>query len=300
MPVAAPPDHRVAYDIDGTRVFYRANSGAITTMTGTQKEQMNRNSGLDVFTRGSATEAGRMIWLFDQPMTIAGLWATFDRGGAGIGSTVNAGGWGYSTDTTNGIDGTWTFLGTEALALDSCSWAVHGTQHTDTVEDAVRDQPYVFGSPVDDIVGLRIYMHAGNTNEITFRQAAIYGHVTNPLWLTFWHPTLDQAAEVADVDWGFHDRFTVDVLEFRLKNCHPTAGLSGISLELDDISTDSPAAGTDHRLSDDGVSYSTTISIPDLGPGDISDVLYVRRNTPSNAVFGIYEVRIKPTVTSFF
>lgn len=302
MVTARPPDLRVAYDLGGVAVqWYRASNNTLTPLNAAQKVALNDPINTNVIVAPNNSTWNYVIWLFPQPMTISGLWATIGQQNVIIGSATAYTPWGYSTDTTDGLDGTWTYLGgVESVNISTASWAEHGVQNSTATEPEMWTQVHTLTPPLENIRGLKLGARGGNTRDAYIRSAAIYGRPTDPQWLEFWHPLDDQPITLNDLDWGFHGKLTQAVRTFRLKNCNPTYTLKGISLSLSDISGDSPKAGDNHRLSLDGVLYDTSVEVGDIGPGDISGTLYVRRNTPSDAIEGpnsIYEVRIVPKVT---
>lgn len=296
--VAAAPDLRVPYDLDGTVVgARRVDTGVTTFLSQGSKAGLNDNTNSTYHMVPWATGTWYVIWLFDRPMTITALWAAFTRTGGLFASNISA--WGYSTNTTTGLDGTWTYLsGTSSIHVDSVNWAAHGIQKSSVVEPNIRSAPYVFGSPPSGVKGLRIWFSPGTQDDLLFHSAAIYGHPDSMLWLEFWDPVADEPVTVSDVDWGLHDRGTVDTKQLRLKNLHPTLTINGITVGKSDISNDSPKAGDSHALSLDDAVYANSISLGSLAPGAISAPFYVRRSTPANAVLGIYDVRLVPNFTS--
>jgi hypothetical protein len=45
-------------------------------------------------------------------------------------------------------------------------------------------------------------------------------------------------------------------------------------------------------VSADGVNFTPSLDLPDLAPGEITDVLYVRRNVPVNAQVSVWSPRM--------
>jgi hypothetical protein len=77
-------------------------------------------------------------------------------------------------------------------------------------------------------------------------------------------------------DWGNVAQGTSQVKSFRVKNLSSTLTAGGINLSFEVLFDSGTAFKDAHQLSPDSATYSTSLSISDLGPGAISPVKYLR------------------------
>jgi hypothetical protein len=191
-----------------------------------------------------------------------------------------------STNTTNGLDGTWTQVGPNVPVPSHPSVAPY-----------YRDG--IISATSLGIKALRIKL-AGALGG--FSTLHLYGNPSagqNPNRLAIWHPTTDTHVTGPYFDWGDVPRSSSQDRTFRVKNLSPTLNAVGIGLGLEALTDTAPSVPGQHTLSTDGTTFTATISISDLAPGGISPVLTMRRVTPTNATLGTWAGRLFAQATSW-
>lgn len=116
--------------------------------------------------------------------------------------------------------------------------------------------------------------------------------------IVFWHPTLDQAIASNHFDWGDAPQTSSADKTFRVKNTSAEEDALSVTFTFD---TDpDPSIVDDFLVSRDGSLFEATAILNDgLDAGEVSDVLTVRRNTPSDSPFGAWAVDIIATPEGF-
>lgn len=190
----------------------------------------------------------------------------------------------WSSDTTNGIDGTWTGL----------SVPIYGASNA-----SARQNIYPISLPA--CRAFWMYQDPA-ASQYTYIQAVhVYGTPTagqNPDRIELWHPTLDQRVPPAHFDWGDVPRTTSGDKTFRIKNLSDVLTVNNIVVTAETYTDSSPSYAATHLFSTGG-SFTASITIPTLAPGQISSVLTVRKATPSNAQLSLWTAKILATPTSW-
>lgn len=281
------PAQRLAYDIDGTSVIRRAEaSGAVSSLTLTQKQILNNESNADSIVYGVA---GHVIFVFPTSTKIYGY--LYDISGDNPG--VLTLGVSYSTNTTNGVDGTWINL-TTPTSVSSAS-------------PTYRNSITTLATPVD-AKALRFYsknVYSTSDYNVNYKGIHIYGNPNTSLELDFWHPTLDQAITPAYFDFGDVSVGSSSTKIFRLKN-FSTQAAKNVRVSIDVLTETSPTITSQHLLSTDNTNWYSYVDLPETGgiaidsvsnaPNNISSLIYLKRNTLSNAQVGLYTGRIVANV----
>jgi len=267
-----PVDHRIAYDLDGTRLYY--NGGLLSA--GYVSSCNDEADGVVVGGYGN----GAYGLVFPFLMDITGVMAR----GAG---QVNPYGQCYwSPDSLDGYNGTWTAIGGYAVG-GGMGGAAHRTGVTSVSLTGVRciraDTGAAGGQAY--IYGIHVYG--------TYSVSASLDR------LEAWHPTLDQRLGGAVLDFGDVPRNSLQVKQFRIKNRSSTLTANTITVTCDSLTDTTPPNSGMHTFSTDGVSYAATQIVTSIAPGAISPILYVKRVTPANAVIALWDVRFKGIVTSW-
>ena len=185
----------------------------------------------------------------------------------------------YSTDTTNGADGTWT---------DIPNYVSPGTN----TNPGYRDNITIPASVVENVVAVRFGSSSTSSTLNRYLMLHVYGYLRGDDRLELWHPTLDQRLPGDHFDLGNYARggSAVDV-DFRVKNLSGTKTANTVSLEQY-VNTDTGAAPTVlswHELAYDGGAFGAgPLSIGNLAAGAISDVCTLRRTAPSDAALGFW------------
>lgn len=280
MPYADLPGHRFALDKDGSIAFRIMNDNSLVVLNSTETAEMNDEDDSAYISGNSPVWVG---WVFPQTRTILGVF----QGGYDNDSGGNDEQWLYSTDTTNGQDGTWTELLPTLGATQSAPTLGRWRSAIRTCNQAgVKGVKTVRGST---------YSFQGTNISTVHVYGTIDGGPTDRLAL--WHPTLDQQLAANDFNWGDIGQGSTADKTFRVKNLSATLTASSITVSLDALTHTTMA--TQHSLSDDGSTFGTTISITTLAPGVMSSVLTLRRSTPSNAAIGPHAMRVLATAASW-
>lgn len=269
------PGQRIPYDVDGTLIYKVDESNIITQLTGASVTGMNDESDT-----GWAGGSGKWLgFIFPEPRTISGLYVSNVSGWG----TPNCGQIAVSTDTTNIIDGTWT----EVIA-DFTS------QATSLTRPFYRTN-IVPITNMNNVKAVRFFWaQYGASTNVTWRSIHFYGSWSNPGdYLQGWHPTLNQALQGADLDFGDTPQGTTDTKQFRVKNVSATLTANDTVISDEALTDASPSIPPQYQYSLDGITFTQTVTIPSIAPATISPVVYVRRITPTNAALSVYTVRIK-------
>lgn len=293
------PGQKRAYDIDGTILVRKDNNGTYTTLANSVMIELNDYDATVAatvpVTNGSAQ--WYFSWVFPQPIVLRAFWGTIDVESVGIGSTPSLGTY-YSTNTTDGTDGTWTAIfgqtGTTSLA-----WSTHGFQDSDATEPENRTNIKTLASPINNVKGFRVQINESNTKEVYLKTTHIYGEHYNPQYLEFWHPTLDQALDGAYFDWGNTTISTTATKTFRIKNTSATQLAHDCTMALNTLANESPSPTSWHSLSTDNSTFTSTLTLGDIAANSMTGVLYLKRTTPSNAPLQLTDLRMTVTTTGF-
>ena len=262
--------YRIAYHLDGTRVFYRTIN-TLTELTPAQIVTLNDEDSDGI---GVSRTTGYFFFMFPRPYNLTGYY---------VGWTAN---FSYSTpylevssDTSNFSDGSWSNLGSAGMYISGLS--VHQARSS------------IATISTTGTVGARVYYSQGDfsARSMTFYSINFYGIPSNgvsgdKLWI--WHDTLDQRIDPAYFDFGNAPLANTTPLKvFRIKNSSATKTAIA-PLVSGAIPTDgSPSVLSTMQFSIDAVSWSVSVTLPDLAPGAISAVVYVRFAVAVNTVTGV-------------
>lgn len=191
-----------------------------------------------------------------------------------------------STNSTNGIDGTWTTV-TKAMNVSITINPGHRTliTHINVVNVKAMRFSLSFNPYVNDYVNLHIY------------GAPAAGQVLNRL--AIWHPSLNQRIGGADLDWGDAPRSSSANRTFRVKNLSAALTAASPLLGFDALTDTVPSVPGQHTLALDGLNFFSQVTLPALAPGAISSVVTVRRVTPADAALSLWDVRMIATASSW-
>ena len=289
------PGQKIAYDVDGSVVVVINYLGVRTVQNLAFAQELLDYDATNAYTTPAGTVTEYVSIVFSQPRTLRGLWGTVERSSAGIGGNPS---WGtqYSLNTTDGQDGTWTTLFADNIAP---TWGSHGIQRSSAIEPENRTEIHTLASPITGVAGFRVKLNSSNTRDAMLRTLYLFGEVTSPAYLEFWHPTLDQALDGAYFDWGNTTIGYDGDRDFRIKNTNPTLQAHDVTVSFDTLAVDSPSPTTCYTVSEDGVTFYASRNIGHLAASTISGVLTVRRETDLAATLGLTELRIKAVTSGF-
>lgn len=291
------PDHRMAYHLDGTQV-YRVNSSGISTLvSSTEVQYLNNESPRPTETVNLAP--GYLVFMFPQLRDIS----TYLYIGTGYDITSGSsqglrGVFQTSTDTTNGVDGTWTTV--HNSFIQAYSWYQYSG------DGAVS--PYYRSnipsmSPITGVKAIRFqsaqYYYGDN---LIIGALHLFGSLTSgetPNRLDLWHPTLDQRVNASHFDFGDRNRSTTTDISFRVKNQSSTQTADSIAVSMATLTDLSPTAIGNYTLNLNGGSFASSQTISSLAPSAISDVLTLRLTNPSDAALSLWAGTVKALATSW-
>jgi len=267
------PGTRFALDQDGTVLKYRnyTTSSAWTDVTGSTAEIQKVNTANYIDTGLGAFQSAQFAFAFPEARTINGAYIHGGSGGNAVVSMANLA-WDYSTDTTDGTDGTWS-----SMTVTFANIAQHNT--TSGVS-----KPYyrsdIATLAINNVKGVRVRFDGQNFGSPRLCVLHLYG--TRPTAsvdrLAFWHPSSDQAIGVAALDFGDIAQGTSVTKQFRVKNLSSSLTANTITVQVSDLLPE--YTGTGLQVSTDNVTYQNSVNIGNLSSGVISSTLYVRRTVP--------------------
>lgn len=270
------PGQWMHYDKDGSVMFRTDRSTTSVQLTTTEVAEFMKIGGGGVYMNEKTVGL-----IFPEIRDIAGfvLSSVFEHSAPYVET---------STNSTNGIDGTWT---TRATGLPTpgtgnlvTSRTIHQVSYT-----AITGIRWTWNGP-------------GPGGEYNYRgPIGLFGHIdptVSPNRLRVWHPTLDQAMDLnangAYLDWGNAMQGSSEDRTFRIKNESDTLTANNVVVSAETPTTDHatiPFVGQ-LSLSLDGVSFAQQQNIVAIAPNAISPVITVRRVTPSNAPISVWWARI--------
>lgn len=271
------PGTLFALDQDGSVVKWRNHTLATswTDITGSIAEALKVNTAnfISTLSPGNAqSEYVQIAIAFPEARSISGIYSHLgvaDGGQTGVNYT-----WEYSTDTSDGTDGTWT-----TFTVTYASLGQHD-QSSDSSKPYYRSD--IAAVSLTNVKGLRVRYNCSYPWSMTYRIYVMHIYGSRPLTgvdrLAFWNPSSDQALNAAYLDFGDIAQGISTTRQFRIKNISGTLTANTITVDVSDIQPE--YSGTGIQLSTDNVTYQSSISIGNLAPGAISSTLYVRRSVP--------------------
>lgn len=269
------PSYRMAYDRDGTQV-YRRQGSTLTAVDNTRVVELNREPQ-EFGTRWYGPN-DRLVFIFPELRDIDGFLNSWFRGQARAESSRAY----VSADTTNGIDGTWVQLG-PLFPLDAAMKTTGPSKEemrTKIIQaTALGVRAFAMEQMSDDYVNVVHIYGEPSPNE-------------NPDRLEIWHPSLDQKADPEYLDWGDAARESSASKVFRVKNVSPTKTAQSIRIAMEVLSDSPTPLLPQMALSLDGASWLAQVNIGNLGPGQISQEITLRRTLLTNADLSLWWFRV--------
>lgn len=263
------PSWRMAHDRDGTQWFKSADGVTLTQLTTAEAVTLNDESA------GTSIDTARLYAIFPEKRDLDGYFVVqyWQVGGSVIAIEVSA-------DTTNGVDGTWVSLPTVPTST--------------LVSPNYRS---VIASTSLGIRAVRFTAVGSQSVDGRVRWSAIhlYGEITAGQSLDrllLWHPTLDERVPPSYFDWGNVPRNSTATRDFRVKNVSSVKTANTVRVAMEALTDATPSVPGQHALSKSGGTYLAQQTIDTLAPEAISEVITLRRITPSNAVLGVNAFRV--------
>lgn len=266
------PSNRIPWDVDS---IVLANGGEVGSGT---------RVGLNSESFGGYISAGYlegMSWsvTFARKLDLSGWYLA----GGSYGSYGSFYGSSWSPDTSNGTDGTW------------YSWSapINGASQ-------VAARTAITTSSLSGVQGIRGYF-TGATGARYMQAIHLYGRYSadqNLDRLEIWHPTLDERIGGAYFDWGDVARGSTVDRVFRVKNRSDVYTANNVTIGITSLTDTTPSVAGSFLFSTGG-SFTSSVAIGNMYPGEISSQITVRRATPSNAVLSVWQARMSATATSW-
>lgn len=285
----------MAYDRDGSELLFYQSSSSPTTLSSGQRISLNNETFGNVLNWHQYYDGSRYLVIIfpelrDVRGLLLGLYADVISGGAGYMNGQIA----VSSDTTNGIDGTWTNQG-HGYGL--------GLEVRNPTKEKLRENIGWVNFPAVKAVRLHLNFSSDYTGDVRIRNFHVYGSPASgaaPDRLRIWHPTLDQEVAGDFFDWQDVARSTVLDKWFRIKNPSASLTANGVTVAMEALTDTTPTNVSQHTLSSDGGStFDSSASVGNLGPGDISGLVQLRRTTLAGAVIGLWWTRLVVTASSW-
>lgn len=265
------PGNRFAYHLDGTKVYTIDNTNTLTDITA-QAATFNDEDG-DYYGTPSMIS---LMFLFPELRDVNGYFY-LDNWSGGWNSLQ------VSTDTTTGLDGTWT------TAINP--WIKDTSISTPAPDYRTKINPLSASS----VKALKFNFNAMTNSRLYVLH--LYGSIpptSNPDRLIFWEPVNNNATGGAYFDWGDLIQGSSQTKQFRIKNNSSTKTANSITL-----SAGVETYGMSAAFSLDNVTYSATLNIGTLAPGAISSVIYVKRTVPANEPLQLQAIHYKASAASW-
>jgi len=266
MPYPAVPDRRIPYDNDGSVLVSAVAAGGVgagpsTYPTGAQAIAFNGSSYTgSSFGPANGNGAPAFWWFFPESREVTAFY---------VGIINLAGGWSAvafqgSSDSTNGLDGTWE-TATVTPAIPSVS-----ASRMDDWRQTIMAVSFTGPKKVVRFYGTR------TGQEVTIAILHLYGEKAagqTPDDIVYIdHDTTPGVEYTAVEDFGDRPLATTLVRQFRIKNVSGTKTANTINIQCND---------TDFAISTDGITWVVTINIASLAPGAESATMYIRNTTPA-------------------
>ena len=264
MAYAALPDHRMAYDNDGTLVYQgQGTTGAVVALSSAQMQELQDTDQVNSITSDSVDadggSNGRVWFFFPEQREVTGMFAHGDSGRAV--SALQG-----SNDTGNGVDGTW--------ETASVSGGYPTRTHDFSWRDSIR--AVSFTGPKQSLRATYHGSHSavdkGYLQTFHLYGEAAAGQMAHDL-VYINHDDTPGVAFTASEDFGDQPLGTSVVRQFRIKNTSATKTATTINIQCNDadfVIAENPAGP-----------WVVTINLASLGPGAESPTYYVRSTTPA-------------------
>lgn len=283
------PGYRFAYDVDGTvgGIYYQSGHTS-TLLSSAQLRALNNDSTAVAFSC-STNSWGFIYFIFPELRDISGILVNL-QGSTQLTSIQ------YSSDTTNGSDGSW--QSTPMVSINTT--------------DRLALKTGIQAVALNGVLGIRYAFSRGPAGGGSNNNAQIYGNISpteNPQRLrivdTTATSTLGDGSTptgsdiVAQLDFGNLKQRTSTTKQFKVVNNSMTQTASSITVSLEAPLDSSPSLIGQFQVSTDNVAFANAVNIGSLAPGAESGILYVRMNPASNAQLGPWAARIIAHPTSW-
>lgn len=268
-----PPGHRIPYDRDGTIVHWSGNN--------TDWSLLGEGTVLDI-----ADDSPYSAWrindgvnryislFFPRPMDLSGLLVTHSK------TDGQQKVW-TSSDTTDGINGTW---------VSRANWS-----NTGQSDRHIREQ--IQSRTETDVRGLklRVGTSGSGTSDGFLRNVHVYGVPTagaNQDRLQIVNVADEDRVPPAHFDYGDVARETTSIRQFRVKNLSPNYTAHDVIVAFGALNDTTPSVDGQHDISEDQTNYFAQVNIGDLAPGGVSAIMDLRQQVASDAKLALWWGRL--------
>ncbi len=273
------PATRLAYDRDGSVAVTITAAGAITALGSTDIRALNdEDEGAPAF-----PSQARLAIVFSEPWDLTSIFVALSGGTPSIET---------SKDTTTGVDGTWT---TQVASGPSYLRDVRPQYRIASNLTAM-----ISGTTSQGIRGIRLSFGANTT--VSIKALHVYGELSSTATtdrLDFRQVGSDVQVVSTHFDWGNVPRASSADKTFRVKNLSSTKTAHGVQVYPEALTPGVPSVPGMLMLSTDGITFTSSITLGDMAPGDISGTLYVRRVVPNNAQVSVWSARLVADAASW-
>jgi len=285
------PSRRLAYDDDGTVALWNGitvigynNNAPVNTVAHlplidlpqAQLDTLNdENTAANLQSGQNGQASSWIVLLFAQKREIDGCFYNVNPSHTPFEQWVS-----ISTNTTNGIDGSWSDLSV--------------TTFDTTLADAYRDD--ITSTAESNVLGVMAFQ--GSSERTRWRDLHYYGSITpgeTPDRLIFLDPddldnTFTKPLDFGDVPRGQTQTDTIKIL-----NNSGSLTANTVQLTAEDLFG---GAGSWYTYSLDDISYSATLGLGNMGNGSTT-LVYLKQIVPGAQTPGVYAARTKATVASW-
>ncbi len=190
----------------------------------------------------------------------------------------------YSTDQTNGLDGSWNDL------------SIPG----DTGEPADGYRDNIVSQAISNVLAVRHFQgrNQASSGPHDMQSIHLYGTLTageTPNRLLFLDPDNSNAEFTLPLDYGDVPRGQTSTDTFLVRNNSGSLTANGVQITAEDLFGGSASWYT---YSDDDITYQGTLAVGNIGPGG-SQLVHIRQIIPDAQVPAIHAARTRLNVTSW-
>ena len=286
----------MAYHLDGTQIYRINSSNVVSPMSSQDIQKINNEAGREVGSEEVFVSPGFLVFIFPQLRDIS----TYIYIGTGYTSGTNSrrGRLQTSTNTTNGVDGTWTTV--QDPFSSALEWGQYGGPGPIHPYDRTG---FATVSAMNGIKAIRFESAQYSYGDsIGIGALHLFGNISSgqtPDRIELWHPTLNQKVSGEHFDFGDVTRSETKDITFRVKNISSTQTANNIVVSISNLTDLSPTAIGNYTLSLNGGSFASSQNISSLSAGSISSVLTLRLTNPSNAALSLWTGTVRALATSW-
>lgn len=274
------PGYKFAYDVDGTVVVcHNVWNGTNFNFSSGQLRDFNNEWTHIKYSNNNSNHFGYIAFLFPEQRSLAGMFINMQKMGV-----VE-----YSTDSTTGLDGTWSTVTGPVLY---------------NTADKIQARVNISSAVVASMTSVRIQYNGGSGN-LDIRNIHLYGSTTptaspnrlRVVDMTNTSTTSDGVTTTgedmaAQLDFGNIPQRSNSTKQFKVVNNSSTQTATNITVSLDAPTDASPSLIGQLQVSTDNIAYANAVNIGNLAPGASSGTLYIKNTIANNAQLSVWSARI--------